>query len=254
MSGFQAILSQCRTSSAELHGPSWTVANQTTQNNAAFDELYFLQFRRNGNAAAARMLRTCGVAPNFHGLVDPTLGHDPLQTVIYEELISVTRALGDCDAQFGFFQHIVVTDRTSLVGVGFRGGIDTGDEWHAYVADCPTGAGAVTVRHDFDTGLAMATARRLSIVIDGPTRTINWYANRTLVSSFTPATPLDRMSAAADALGPQVHIGAVVPALGDITVRCHAGSFPQLRLGLWAVDGDSEPTTGGSKMYVSVGG
>jgi hypothetical protein len=232
-------------------GPTWNVGFQTTAAAAQVDELWYYSMRRNGNAAAARMQHQCGVAPNFHGMLDPNQGLIDA-VLVYEEMIRVNIAAGTCEAGFGFFEHIVTTTIGDLVGVGFRAGTGTTNDWHCFLKDCPLGTtGNTVVIHDFDTGILCTDSHKLAIVIDGRTKTVEWYIDRTLVSSYTPVAPLDRMSAAANNAGPLIGVFAVVPALGDITVYSHAGGYPQVRLATYPVGGDPPPPSAGGGMWVS---
>jgi hypothetical protein len=220
----------CSTDGNSKLGPTWNNQNAASSGQVLHDKLYFFFVRRNAQPAAARLAHTVGIAPSFHGLVDPS-SPTYLQTLIFEDVVSATIGAGVCEVQFGFIEHITATVIADLVGVGFRAGTGTGDQWHAFVNDCPTGAAPVTVLHDFDTGIAMTDPHHLAIVIDGPSKTIGFWIDGVEVSTFTPAAPLDRMAAAANASGPQAMMSAVVPINGDVILRCHAGGFPQLRMG-----------------------
>ena len=235
-------------------GPTWNLANATSSvAGIANDKSWFYQMRRNGNATPIRMQHACGAAPSFHHFLDPAAAPSQL-TLIFEDMVQAEIAAGTCEVQFGFVEHIVSTTIGDLVGVGFRAGSGTTNDWHCFVKDCPLGTTGNTVSlHDFDTGILMTDPHVLAIVIDGPTQTISWYIDRVLVSSFTPSAVPDRMSAAANNVGPLCGVFAVVPALGDCTVRSHAGGWPQLRIAPYPIGGEPAPS-GGSRMYVSIGG
>lgn len=199
-------------------------ANQTTAANALQDKVWMRTLRRNGNAAAARMEKHFGLAPGFHHLVDPaTVRH--AATVLMEDFFSATIAAGACGIVFGFAEHLTPGDPTTLVGVGFRCGAD--HIWHTFVNDCPTNVAPVTVRRDVAIAGKLSTdLHRLTVIIDGPTKTITWMIDRQVVDTWTPGAPLDQMTAG----GPKALWAASVPALGDATIRYHGGGLPQVRL------------------------
>lgn len=210
---------------ADTYGSIGTLEqNQTTAANALVDKIWMRTLRRNGNAAAARMEKQFGLAPGFHHLVDPaTVKH--AATLVMEDFFSATIAAGACGIVFGLAEHITPGDPTTLVGVGFRCGAD--HIWHTFVNDCPTNVAPVTVRRDVALAGKLATdLHRLTVIVDGPTKTITWMIDRQVVDTWTPSAPLDQMTPG----GPKALWAASVPALGDATIRYHGGGLPQLRL------------------------
>lgn len=197
--------------------------NQTAAANVLLDKVWMRTLRRSG-VAAARVEKSFGLAPGFHHLVDPgTVAH--AATLVLEDFVSATIAAGVCGVVFGFAEHITPGDPTTLVGVGFRCGPD--HIWHAFVNDCPTNVAPVTVRRDVAIAGKLSTdLHRLTVVIDGPTKTITWMIDRQTVDTWTPEAPLDQMTAA----GPKTLWAAAVPAAGDATIRYHGGGLPALRL------------------------
>lgn len=221
------VLAHCDAGGVAKGGPSWVLANSTSSTTTVVDKTSLFQMRRNANAVAARMQHQCGVAPTFHHALDPNT--DPTNlVVVFEDLVQGEIAAGACEVVHGYIEHINTVNVADLVGIGFRAGTD--NKWHCFVNDCPTGIAPVTSRHDFDTSILMTSLHRLTLVINGITKTVNWYIDRVLVSSFTPGALLDRMGSAANTLGPLVLTGAVVPALGDVTIRCRGSGLPQLRV------------------------
>lgn len=197
---------------------------QTAAANALLDKVWMRTLRRSGQAAAARVEKNFGLAPGFHHLVDPTtVVH--AATLVLEDFFSATIAAGACGVVFGFAEHITPGDPTTLVGAGFRCGPD--HIWHTFVNDCPTNVAPVTVRRDNAIAGNLSTdLHRLTLVIDGPTKTITWMIDRQVVDTWAPGAPLDQMTAA----GPKSLWAASVPSLGDATIRYHGGGLPALRL------------------------
>lgn len=197
--------------------------NVVTAANALLDKVWMRTIRRNA-LAAARMEKHFGIAPGFHHLVDPTTVRHAA-TLVLEDFVSATIALGACGIGFGIAEHLTPGDPTTLVGVGFRCGAD--HIWHTFVNDCPTNVAPVTVRRDVAIAGMLSTAlHRLTVVIDGPTKTITWMIDRQVVDTWTPPAPLDQMTPA----GPKVIWFASVPLNGDATIRYHGGALPQVRL------------------------
>lgn len=197
--------------------------NPTTATNALFDRMWMRSLRRNANAAAARMSHDYGLAPGFHHLVDPATAKEQA-TLIFEDWAAVAIAAGACDVAIGLHEHITPADASTLVGVGFRCGADL--IWHSFVNDCPTNVAPVTVRRDVALGVSAAALHRLTIVVDGPSKTISWLIDGVTVDTWSPPATLDQMTAA----GPKVQWSAVVPALGDATILFHGGGLPNVRL------------------------
>lgn len=212
-------------STSDTYGAAATLEqNQSTAANVLQDKIWLRTLRRNAIAAAARMEKSFGLAPGFHHLVDPaTVAHQA--TLVMEDFFSATIAVGACGIVFGFAEHITPGDPTTLVGVGFRCGAD--HIWHTFVNDCPTNVAPVTVRRDTALAGKLATdLHRLTVIVDGPTKTITWMVDRTVVDAWTPGAALDQMTPA----GPRIIWAASVPANGDATIRYHGGGTPQLRL------------------------
>lgn len=201
-------------------------ANFTAAANALLDRVWMRTLRRSGQAAAARVQKHFGIAPGFHHLVDPTTASHPA-TWILEDFVSATIAAGACGVVFGFAEHLTPGDPTTLLGVGFKCGAD--QIWHTFVNDCPTNVAPVTVRRDtVIVGNPLSTdIHRLTLVIDGLTKTITWMVDRTVVDIWIPEAPLDQMRASP---GPLILWAASVPSLGDARIRYHGGGIPQLRI------------------------
>lgn len=197
----------------------------TTATGGLFDKLWMLAIRRNANATPETMRHDCGLAPPFHHLLDPTNARPSSFTLVWENVIQGSIALGSCRVFAGFVNWLTVGTNT-LVGIGFYA--DPADNlWHCFVADCPTGVAPVTSRYDNATTVLMTAVHRMRIVIAGPTKTVKWYIDNVQVGTFTPAAALDQMGPSA--VGPEAVYGAVVPANGDVTVRGYAGSLPNVR-------------------------
>lgn len=199
-------------------------SNAISITNVLHDRIWMRALRRNG-VAASRVFKDLGLAPGFHGLVDPNTGREPA-TLILEDFVSGVIAVGACGLMFGFGEHITLGDPTTLVGVGFK--CDNTHLWHTFVHDCPTNIAPVTVRRDTAiAGAPLATdLHRLTIIIDGPTKKITWMVDRVIVDSWVPSAPLDQMTPG----GPKTMWAASVPLNGDATIRCNGGGIPQLRM------------------------
>lgn len=211
--------------SAMPFGETAPVASgQTSADNVLFDKFWCYQLTKTAGAAAVRMQQLGPEAPLFHHLVDPATPKIPV-LVVFEDYVSATITALACETVFGFHEHITLGDKTTLVGVGFRAGSD--HVWHAFVNDCPTGVAPVTVRRDTALSPLSTTFHRLSIVIDGRTKTIYWYIDNQLVDSWTPGAALDQMSPAP---GPKVMWSMTCPINGAGTLKIHAGGVPQLRV------------------------
>lgn len=198
-------------------------SGQTTAANALVDRVWMRTLRRNANVAAARMQSDFGIAPGFHHLVDPSTAAEAA-TLVMEDFFSATIALGACGVAVGFIETITQGDPSTQVGVGFRCGVD--HVWHAFVRDCPTNVAPVTVRRDTALAALATDLHRLTLIIDGPTKTITWQVDGVTVDAWTPPAALDQMLPA----GPKIMWAADVPASGDVTIRYHGGGLPQLRL------------------------
>lgn len=197
--------------------------NQDASANTNFDTMWCFTLTKIAGAAARRMEHRGPHAPSFHALVDP--GTPAIQAVIiFEDFVSATISALACETVFGFHEHITVGDKTTLVGVGFRAGAD--HIWHSFVNDCPTGVAPVTVRRDTTLAPLSTSFHRLSIVMDGRTKTISWWIDGVLVDSWTPGAPLDLMLAIP---GPKVMWSMTCPINGAGVLRVHGGGIPQLR-------------------------
>jgi len=216
---------------------------------ALYDKVQMIVYRRNGNATPETMRADSGTPPPFHHLVDPTTVASKF-SLIWENLIQAATALGACRVIAGFYSYMTAGVANTLMGVGFYA--DAADNlYHCYVADCPTGVGAVTVRRDTATAVLCTSIHRLKIIFDGPTKKISWYIDNTLVDSWVPAAPLDRMAPAANLMGPSIVAGAVVPANGDVTVRTHGGQGMTIRM-VFAATPTIAATGGGSRGFSGI--
>jgi len=200
------------------------VAGQSSAVGALFGGLWWHTMRRNG-IVLGRLLRQYGAAPAFHALVDPTIPIIPV-VLTFDDYVSATIALGACEVAVGFHEHVVANNASTLVGIGFRAGVD--HVWHTFVNDCPSGVAPVTVRRNTAiAGKLSSESHRLSIVFDGRTKTIKWLIDGVQVDIWVPPTPLDQMSPQP---GPKLMYSVVVPLNGDVVLRVHAGGLPQLRI------------------------
>lgn len=193
----------------------------TAADTLSFDDFFCFQIQKLAGAAA-RMQELGPEAPPFHHLVDPTTPAIP-QAIVFRDYVAATISALACETVFGFHDHITPTDKSTLVGVGFRAGAD--HVWHAFVNDCPTNVAPVTVRHDVALAALSSVFHDLAIVIDGRTKTISWYVDHVLVDSWTPSAALDQMLPAP---GPKVMWSMVCPLNGAGILRMHAGGVPQL--------------------------
>jgi hypothetical protein len=200
-----------------------TQNNNTTQAGALFGGLWHYTINR-AASALARMERFFGIAPAFHSYLDPTGPVMPAALVI-EDSVSGLITAGACEVIFGIFEHVTANTLNTLVGIGFRAGVD--NIWHTFVNDCPGNAPPVTVRHDVATAALMTAQHKLTIIIDGRTKTITWKIDGVTVDSWTPPTPLDQMSPTP---GPKLGYAAIAPLNANVTIRMHGGGLPLLRL------------------------
>lgn len=199
-------------------------ANQTSADNLVFDSFFCYELVKAAGAVAVRMQQAGPTAPLFHSLVDPAGPVLPM-AFIFEDFIAATITALACETVFGFHEHITLGDKTTLVGVGFRAGAD--HIWHSFVNDCPTGVAPVTVRRDTTLTPLSTTFHRLTIVIDGRTKTIYWFIDDVLVDSWVPGAALDLMGPTP---GPKCLWSMTCPINGAGKLRVHAGGIPQLRL------------------------
>lgn len=220
-------------------GPNLTSALQSFGETAAVDagqntlgcdllsELWWYKMRRNGNVGAGRLERFLGTAPIIHPFVDPAGPIIPA-AIIFEDFVLSTIAVGACETAIGIVDHLTAATADTLVGVGFRAGVD--NIWHTFVNDCPGSALPVSVRRDTVIAGKLATdPHRLTILIDGRIKTIIWKIDNIEVDRWTPLATLDQMGVAP---GPKIGYTVCVPANGDATLRIHAGGQPQLRI-IW---------------------
>lgn len=199
-------------------------AGQTSADNVLFDSFFCYQLTKVAGAVAVRMQQAGPTAPLFHSLVDPSSPVLPM-AFIFEDFVAATITALACETVFGFHEHITNGDKTTLVGVGFRAGAD--HIWHAFVNDCPGGVLPVTVRRDTVLAPLSTVFHRLTIVIDGRTKTIYWFIDDVLVDSWVPGAALDQMGPVP---GPKCLWSMTCPINGAGTLKMHAGGIPQLRL------------------------
>lgn len=209
----------------QLYGETLgATANTTGQAQVVFDGLWWHTAFRNGNAAAARVERMFGTAPQLHALVDPTTPAIPL-ALVFDDFVTHTIVAGACETAVGFLEHLTAATANTLVGVGFRAGVD--NVWHSFVNDCPGNVLPVTVRRDTAFAGKLATSsHRLTIVIDGLIKAIIWKIDGVEVDRWVPGAALDQMGASP---GPKLGYTTIVPANGNATLRMHAGGVPLLR-------------------------
>jgi hypothetical protein len=259
MKNLTAVLQIIGTQGNQLFGAGAVGAAGTTSiTPEILDKLWFYRFRRNGNATPETVRHSAGIAPPFHHLVDPGTVASKFW-LIWENVVQAAVAAGDCRVFAGLTQWITPGVATTLLGVGFYA--DPADNlWHCYVHDCPTGLAPITVRRNTATAKLMTDIHRLKIIFDGAAKTIKWYIDNVVVDTWTPAAPLDRMSSltgtrfagdTAHLTGPEVHIGAFVPANGDVIVRGYAGSPPLIRT-VFAATPAITPGSSGTHMMASV--
>lgn len=195
----------------------------TTADTNIFDGFYCFILNKAAGAAAGRAQQLGPPAPAFHHLVDPSTPAVN-EVVVFEDLVSATITALACETVFGFHEHITLGVVNTLVGVGFRAGAD--HIWHAFVNDCPTDVAPVTVRRDTVLAPLSTSFHRLSLIIDGRSKTIFWYIDDVLVDSWTPGAPLDQMRP----LSPKCMWSLTYPINGAGSIRMHAGGLPQLRI------------------------
>lgn len=213
------------------------------------DKLWMYRMRRNGNAAVGTARLDCGPAPTFHHLLDPTTVASQY-SVVYENIVQAAVALGDCRTFWGFTQFLTTGVANTLCGVGFYA--DPSDnKLHSFVSHTTTGAAPATFVHDTASAVLQTSPHRIKFIIDGPTKTVSFYIDNTLLSSYTPGAALDRMALTADINGPRVMHGAFVPANGDVSIRAFAGSLPLVRFKVKTNHG-TPPSSGGGGMWLSV--
>lgn len=194
--------------------------------NTTASGLYWHAITRNNSAGATavRQSRTFGVAVPFHALLDPATVAAPT-TIVFEDFCQIYNWAGLSQGAFGFHEHITQIDPTTLVGIGFKYGTD--NVWHGFVHDSPVNALPVTVRRDTTfTGILATAPHRLTLVIDGYTKTIIWLIDRVEVDRWTPPTFLNQMGT----LQPHMMYSQSVAAYGNAHFRMHAGGIPQLRM------------------------
>jgi hypothetical protein len=212
------------------------------------DKMWMYRMRRNGNATPETMRHSLGIAPPFQHLVDPGTVTSQF-TLVWENVVEADVAIGTCRVFAGLCQYVTAGDGTTLMGVGFYAD-DTDNKWHTFVRDSAAGTAPVTSQRDTTLTQLMTAIHRLKIVFDGATKTIYWYIDGTLVDSWTPAAALDRMTPAANVAGPEVMVGAFVPANKDVSVRAYAGALANIRTE-WNSLPAVPPASGGTVMYVS---
>jgi hypothetical protein len=197
--------------------------NNTAQAGVLFGGIYCYLFQR-AASALARVERFFGSAPVIHSYVDPATSFIPAALVI-EDYVSGLIAAGACECIFGIWEHVTANTLNTLVGVGFRAGVD--NIWHTFVRDCPGNVPPVTVRHDVATAALMTAQHKLTIIIDGRTKTITWKIDGVVVDSWTPPAALDQMGPTP---GPKIGYAMIVPLNGDCLMRIHGGGLPLLRI------------------------
>lgn len=198
--------------------------NQSSADNVLFDSFFCYELTKVAGAAAVRMQQLGPHAPLFHQLLDPSTPAVPV-AIVFEDFVAATITALACETVFGFHEHITPGTVNTLVGVGFRAGAD--HIWHSFVNDCPTNVAPVTVRRDTTLSPLSTAQHRLSIVIDGRTKTISWFIDDVLVDSWIPGAALDQMTPAP---GPKVMWSMTCPINGAGKLRMHGGGIPQLRV------------------------
>ncbi len=205
--------------------PLGVLAN-TSAGAQRFDKTWMYAMRRNGNATPETMRFSLGIAPPIHHITDPTTAASRYN-LVFESLVEADIAVGSCRVFCGICQYVTAGVANTLLGVGFYA--DSDHIWHSFIHDSAAGTAPVTVVRNTTLSPLTTSLHRMKIVFDGNTKMISWYIDGTLVDSYTPVAPFERMAPAANLVGPEVMIGAVVPASGDVTVRCFGGALPVLR-------------------------
>lgn len=230
-----------------LVGPT----NHTSAVGELNDKLWFYRMRRNANAAASTMYHDIGLAPPFHHLLDPTTVASQY-TLVYETIAEANVALGTCRTFWGFCEFLAISGvGTDLLGIGFYAD-STDNLLHSFVRHTPTGAAPAVSLHDTASAILQTAPHRLKFIIDGSTKTISFYIDNVLLSSYTPGAAIDRMALTANVNGPKVTFGAFVPANGDVSVRAYAGSIPLVRMKVLSGHGYVAPA-GGQTITAYVG-
>ncbi len=193
-----------------------------------FDKTWMYALRRNGNVTPETMRHDAGPSPAFHHVLDPATPAS-LFSLVWENTISGLFSLGLCRIFAGYVHYVTAGDKTTMMGIGFYA--DSSDGlWHSFAIDSVTGGAPYVSKHDTASAITVTDIHRLKFIISGPDKNVKFYIDNTLFSTFTPAAALERMAPAANIIGPQILMGAFVPASGDVTVRGYAGSIPLIRL------------------------
>lgn len=213
-----------------------------------FDKVWIYAVRRNGNPVAETMRHDAGLAPVFHHVLDPTTPAS-LFSIVYENAVCGVHAVGDCRIFVGYISYKTAGDATTLMGIGFYADQVDG-LWHSFVIDSVTGNAPFVSQHDTISAITVANIHRLKFIVSGPDKNVKFYIDNVLLSTFTPTVPLERMGTATNIVGPNLMMGAFVPANGDVTVRGFAGSLPLVRF--LVASTPALVSTGSGGLYVSV--
>jgi hypothetical protein len=192
------------------------------------EKLWMRYIFRTGSGTAETMRQDAGIAPPFHHLLDPGTVASQF-TVIYEDLVFVTAFTGACRAAVGFWNYVTAGDKTTLMGIGFYADV-VDNKWHPFVIDSATGTAPFTTLYNPATLLLCTAPHRLKFIIDGPTKTIDWYIDGVSVGTYTPVAALRFMAPPANVTGPNIMAGAFVPANDTTTLRNRPGSLPLVRI------------------------
>lgn len=208
------ILIQGRRGASEFTAISTSISNVNSGN------VNYRQFARSGSGTQKGFGRHWGPG-SFHHILDPS-GGIAGWTPIFHDDVKVTFGSAAAFAALGFVNVNSADDDTSYVGAIWKCSKATG-YWTSGLYD-GTSAPSNTVHETTHSGLTTTTARRLSIVIDAASKSVLWYADYTLVDTYTPAAVLGQMGAI-----PRIgYYGMAANGASDMAIMTLGGSNPRL--------------------------
>lgn len=161
-----------------------------TLSNVDVDGVRYRRFRRTGEVAKGRTPRNWGPF-GFHHIVDPT-GAQAGWSVITQDLVRAVFTSGNSWLFYGFGQHNTDADETTKTGALWW--IDsTTQKWTSGVYE-GTGTPTTTLSETVHDDLTAPGPYRLGIVLNAEDRSIDFYADGSLVHSFVPSSPIGEMS------------------------------------------------------------
>jgi len=120
---------------------------------------------------------------SIHGYMDPN-GLLLPYSLVCSDLVQCIFDVADNWLYFGWFDFNTAHDETSVVGVGWRT-TDSSQFWEAFVNE-GTGTPSTSVHTDVTT-VASTDPHRLSIWLDGFYKSVYFYIDGLLYSTFTPS-------------------------------------------------------------------